>query len=139
MHLIFRKYFLFFMLICTLFHSVFTIIITLHFSKQQEILKYCPSLHKVTKSVCTGTRAIVRTLPSGHISDEAWEKVVCHRTWRPSRNDLRPILTRGAREDSRVCRGVLRFVGVNLQQVRIEYKITMLVCMTTQVCHKSKF
>lgn len=108
-------------------------------SKQSEILKYYPSFHKMTKSVCTGTRAIVRTLPSGRISEEAWEEVVCHRTWQPSKNDMWPILMRGVGEDFRVCRGMLRFVGVKLQQVRIEYTNTLLVCMSTKMCHKTRF
>uniref|UniRef100_A0A4W6D086 Phosphoinositide phospholipase C n=1 Tax=Lates calcarifer TaxID=8187 RepID=A0A4W6D086_LATCA len=73
---------------------------------------------KVTKSVCTGTRAIVRTLPSGRISEEVWEVVVRHRIWQPSKVDIGPILMRGIGEDLRACGGMLRFVGVKLQFYR---------------------
>ncbi|KAM9837938.1 1-phosphatidylinositol 4,5-bisphosphate phosphodiesterase epsilon-1 [Aulostomus maculatus] len=72
---------------------------------------------KVTKSVCTGTRAIVRTLPSGHISEEAWKAVVCHSTWQPNKNNLWPVLLCCLREHFRVCRGMLRFIGVKLCKV----------------------
>ncbi|KAK5850867.1 hypothetical protein PBY51_001706 [Eleginops maclovinus] len=72
---------------------------------------------KVTKSVCTGTRAIVRTLPSGRISEEVWDVVVNHWIWKPSKKDLWPIVTRGMGEESKVCREILRLVGVELQQV----------------------
>ncbi|XP_044033879.1 1-phosphatidylinositol 4,5-bisphosphate phosphodiesterase epsilon-1 isoform X3 [Siniperca chuatsi] len=69
---------------------------------------------KVTKSVCTGTRAIVKTLPSGRISEEV---VVYRRIWQPSKKDMWPILMRGVGEEVRVCRGILRFVGLKLPQV----------------------
>ena len=82
------------------------------------MLKYFPSFYKVTKSVCTGTRAIVRTLPSGRISEEVWEVVVYYRVWQPSKMDIWPILKRGLGEEFRVCRGMLHFVGVKLQKVR---------------------
>ncbi|KAM7381628.1 hypothetical protein PAMA_012464 [Pampus argenteus] len=78
------------------------------------VRRFCKNNQTMTKSVCTGTRAIVRTLPSGRISEEAWEEVVCHRTWQPSKNDMWPIVTRCVREDFRVCRGMLRLVGVKL-------------------------
>lgn len=82
------------------------------------MLKYFPSFRKVTKSVCTGTRAIVKTLPSGHISEEVWDVVVYRRIWQPSKKDMWPILMRGLGEEFRICREILRFVGVKLQQVR---------------------
>lgn len=82
------------------------------------MLKYLPSFHKMTKSVCTGTRAIVKTLPSGHISDEVWEVVDYHRIWRPNKKDIWPILMRCVGEEFRVCREILRLVGVKQQQVR---------------------
>lgn len=72
----------------------------------------------MTKSVCTGTRAIVKTLPSGHISEEIWEVVVVRGRWRPSKKDISPILTRGAREEPSVCREMIRFLGLKLQKVR---------------------
>ncbi|XP_058477625.1 1-phosphatidylinositol 4,5-bisphosphate phosphodiesterase epsilon-1 [Solea solea] len=72
---------------------------------------------KVTKSVCTGTRAIVRTLPSGCISEHVWEKVIYRRIWKPTKEDMWPILTRGMGEDFRICRGMLRFVRVKPEQV----------------------
>ncbi|XP_033975250.1 1-phosphatidylinositol 4,5-bisphosphate phosphodiesterase epsilon-1 isoform X1 [Trematomus bernacchii] len=81
------------------------------------VRRFCKNNIKVTKSVCTGTRAIVRTLPSGRISEEVWDVVFTHRIWKPSKKDLWPILTRGMEEEFRVCREILRFVGVKLQQV----------------------
>uniref|UniRef100_A0A3B5B5Z6 Phosphoinositide phospholipase C n=1 Tax=Stegastes partitus TaxID=144197 RepID=A0A3B5B5Z6_9TELE len=68
----------------------------------------------VIKSVCTGTRAIVRTLPSGRISEDVWMVVVDHRFWVPSKKEIWPILMRGMGEEFRSCRGMLRFVGVKL-------------------------
>ncbi|XP_033962610.1 1-phosphatidylinositol 4,5-bisphosphate phosphodiesterase epsilon-1 isoform X2 [Pseudochaenichthys georgianus] len=81
------------------------------------VRRFCKNNIKVTKSVCTGTRAIVRTLPSGRISEEVWDVVFTHRIWKPSKKDLCPILTRGMEEEFRVCREILRLVGVKLQQV----------------------
>ncbi|XP_038591439.1 1-phosphatidylinositol 4,5-bisphosphate phosphodiesterase epsilon-1 isoform X2 [Micropterus salmoides] len=72
---------------------------------------------KVTKSVCTGTRAIVKTLPSGRISEEVWEVVAYRRIWQPSKKNIWPILMQVVGEEVRVCRGILRFVGVKLHQV----------------------
>lgn len=69
----------------------------------------------MTKSVCTGTRAIIRTL---RISDEVWDVVVYHRTWKPREKDMWLVLMRGVGEEFRVRREMLRFVGVKLQQVR---------------------
>ncbi|XP_035468338.2 1-phosphatidylinositol 4,5-bisphosphate phosphodiesterase epsilon-1 isoform X3 [Scophthalmus maximus] len=81
------------------------------------VRRFFKNNQKVTKSVCTGTRAIVRTLPSGHISEEVWEVVVHHRIQRPSKTDTWPILMRRVVEEFGVCRGMLRFVGAKLQQV----------------------
>uniref|UniRef100_A0A8C3ISJ8 Phosphoinositide phospholipase C n=1 Tax=Chrysemys picta bellii TaxID=8478 RepID=A0A8C3ISJ8_CHRPI len=39
------------------------------------IRRFCKNDKEVKKSVYTGTRAIVRTLPSGHIGDVAWDYV----------------------------------------------------------------
>ncbi|XP_041117060.1 1-phosphatidylinositol 4,5-bisphosphate phosphodiesterase epsilon-1-like isoform X3 [Polyodon spathula] len=39
------------------------------------VRRYYKNNREVKKSVYTGTRAIMRTLPSGHIGDEAWESV----------------------------------------------------------------
>ncbi|XP_034564652.1 1-phosphatidylinositol 4,5-bisphosphate phosphodiesterase epsilon-1 isoform X2 [Notolabrus celidotus] len=80
------------------------------------VRRYFKNNQKVTKSVCTGTRAIVRTLPSGSISEEVWELVAHRRLWQPSKTDLRPILMCTVREEVRVCRGMLRIVGDKLQQ-----------------------
>ncbi|XP_069373582.1 1-phosphatidylinositol 4,5-bisphosphate phosphodiesterase epsilon-1 isoform X1 [Paralichthys olivaceus] len=81
------------------------------------VRRFFKNNQKVTKSVCTGTRAIVRTLPSGRISEEVWEVVVHHRIWQPSKKEMWPILTRGMGEEPRVCREMLRFVGIKRQQV----------------------
>ncbi|XP_067343734.1 1-phosphatidylinositol 4,5-bisphosphate phosphodiesterase epsilon-1 isoform X4 [Channa argus] len=79
------------------------------------VRRFFKNNQKVTKSVCTGTKAIVRTLPSGHISEEVWEVVINHTIWQPSRKDMSSILMH--EEQFRVCNGMLRFVGVKLQQV----------------------
>uniref|UniRef100_A0A3Q3MAA6 Phosphoinositide phospholipase C n=1 Tax=Mastacembelus armatus TaxID=205130 RepID=A0A3Q3MAA6_9TELE len=76
------------------------------------VRRFCKNNKKVTKSVCTGTRAIVRTLPSGHISEEVWEVVAYHKTWQPSKKDLWPILMSGVGEEFKVCARMLRFVSV---------------------------
>ncbi|CAB1434449.1 unnamed protein product [Pleuronectes platessa] len=80
------------------------------------VRRFFKNNQKVTKSVCTGTRAIVRTLPSGHISEEVWELVVHRRMCRPSKKEIWPILTRGVGEELRVCRDVLRLVRIKPQQ-----------------------
>uniref|UniRef100_A0AAQ5ZRG0 Phosphoinositide phospholipase C n=1 Tax=Amphiprion ocellaris TaxID=80972 RepID=A0AAQ5ZRG0_AMPOC len=81
------------------------------------VRRFFKNNQKVTKSVCTGTRAIVRTLPSGRISEDVWMVVVDHRFWVPTKKDIWPVLMRGMGEGFRVCRGMLCFVGVKLQQV----------------------
>lgn len=73
----------------------------------------------MTKSVCTGTRAIVKTLPSGRISEEVWELVDSHGSRRPSRREVWPILRRlVGGEEFRVSREMLRLVRVELHLVR---------------------
>ncbi|XP_041830274.1 1-phosphatidylinositol 4,5-bisphosphate phosphodiesterase epsilon-1 [Melanotaenia boesemani] len=79
------------------------------------VRRFLRNNQKVTKSVCAGTKAIVRTLPSGRISEDVWGVVVDHRFWRPSKNDIWPIVIRG--EEFRGCRGMLCFIGVKLLQV----------------------
>ncbi|XP_069011677.1 1-phosphatidylinositol 4,5-bisphosphate phosphodiesterase epsilon-1 [Embiotoca jacksoni] len=81
------------------------------------VRRFYKNNQKVTKSVCTGTRAIVRTLPSGCISEDVWGVVVYHRFWLPNKKDILPILVCGLGEEFRCCRGMLRFVGVKLRQV----------------------
>ncbi|KAF6735361.1 1-phosphatidylinositol 4,5-bisphosphate phosphodiesterase epsilon-1 [Oryzias melastigma] len=79
------------------------------------VRRYFKNNQKVTKSVCAGTIAIVRTLPSGHISEDVWGIVVDHRSWHPSKKDVWWILQRG--EEFRGCRGILGFNSAKLQQV----------------------
>ncbi|XP_026206755.1 1-phosphatidylinositol 4,5-bisphosphate phosphodiesterase epsilon-1 isoform X2 [Anabas testudineus] len=81
------------------------------------VRRFFKNNQKVTKSVCTGTRAIVRTLPSGHISEEVWDVVVHHRTRRLSKKDMWSVLMCGWVEEFRVRKDMLRFAGVKLQQV----------------------
>nr|XP_057918195.1 1-phosphatidylinositol 4,5-bisphosphate phosphodiesterase epsilon-1 isoform X3 [Doryrhamphus excisus] len=81
------------------------------------VRRFFKNNQKMTKSVCTGTRAIVRTLPSGHISEEAWEKVVCYLTWRPSKKDIRPIRMRHVGEHRRICTTMLQFVWTKMHKV----------------------
>uniref|UniRef100_A0A673AZE3 Phosphoinositide phospholipase C n=1 Tax=Sphaeramia orbicularis TaxID=375764 RepID=A0A673AZE3_9TELE len=71
------------------------------------VRRFFKNNQKMTKSVCTGTRALVKTLPSGHISEEAWEMVIRHRTWRPTKTDVWPALSCSVREHFRVCRDML--------------------------------
>ena len=74
-----------------------------------------PSLSpQVSKPVCTGTRAIVRALPSGRPSTEVWRQVVQHQSSRPVRELVWGVLVRLRAEGERlnVCRGMRRFVGV---------------------------
>ncbi|XP_020567543.2 1-phosphatidylinositol 4,5-bisphosphate phosphodiesterase epsilon-1 isoform X4 [Oryzias latipes] len=79
------------------------------------VRRFFKNNQKVTKSVCAGTIAIVRTLPSGHISDDVWGIVVDHRCWHPSKKDVWSVLQRG--EELRGCRGILHFDKAKLQQV----------------------
>ncbi|XP_076007670.1 1-phosphatidylinositol 4,5-bisphosphate phosphodiesterase epsilon-1 isoform X2 [Genypterus blacodes] len=81
------------------------------------VRRYFKNNQKMTKSVCTGTRAIVRTLPSGRISEETWEVVVHNRTLQPSKEELWPVLTRGTPESRSVCRAMRRLVGIKLRKV----------------------
>lgn len=71
---------------------------------------------KVKKTVCTGTRAIVRTLPSGRISEETCHKVMSHWSWRPTKDQVWPLLNCAVQEDFSVRRDMLRFT-VSLQKV----------------------
>lgn len=59
--------------------------------------------------MCTGTRAIVRALPSGRISEEVWEVIGSYRNWQTSKKEIRPILC-GMKEEFRVCREMQRLV-----------------------------
>ncbi|XP_041670988.1 1-phosphatidylinositol 4,5-bisphosphate phosphodiesterase epsilon-1 isoform X2 [Cheilinus undulatus] len=81
------------------------------------VRRFFKNNQKVTKSVCTGTRAIMKTLPSGRISEEVWELVVYHRIQQPNKTNLSVILMCSVREEIRVCRGMLRCVGDKPQQV----------------------
>ncbi|XP_051523152.1 1-phosphatidylinositol 4,5-bisphosphate phosphodiesterase epsilon-1-like [Myxocyprinus asiaticus] len=45
------------------------------------VRRYLKNNQKIKKTVCTGTRAIMKTLPSGHISERVWETAcgkTCH-------------------------------------------------------------
>ncbi|XP_077406391.1 1-phosphatidylinositol 4,5-bisphosphate phosphodiesterase epsilon-1 isoform X2 [Vanacampus margaritifer] len=83
------------------------------------VRRFFKNNQKMTKSVCTGTRAIVRTLPSGRISEEAWEEVAAVRRliWRPGRKEISPILRRRVGEDLRVREGMLHFVWARMREV----------------------
>ncbi|XP_028422909.1 1-phosphatidylinositol 4,5-bisphosphate phosphodiesterase epsilon-1 isoform X3 [Perca flavescens] len=81
------------------------------------VRRFFKNNQKMTKSVCTGTRAIVKTLPSGRISEEVWDVVVNRRLWPPSKKNMWPIVMRVMGEEFRVCKEMLHFVGVKLQQV----------------------
>uniref|UniRef100_A0A3P9CDJ3 Phosphoinositide phospholipase C n=1 Tax=Maylandia zebra TaxID=106582 RepID=A0A3P9CDJ3_9CICH len=86
------------------------------------VRRFCKNNQKVTKSVCTGTRAIVRTLPSGLISEDVWAVVVHYRCWTPSKEDTWLTVKRGMGEDFRRCKEMLRFAGLKLHQVREFYR-----------------
>ncbi|XP_051925269.1 1-phosphatidylinositol 4,5-bisphosphate phosphodiesterase epsilon-1 isoform X2 [Hippocampus zosterae] len=81
------------------------------------VRRFLKNNQKVTKWVCAGTRAIVRTLPSGRISEEARRDVIRRPTWPPGDKDVPPMPPRRAGEDLRVCRGLLRFVRAKMCQV----------------------
>uniref|UniRef100_A0A672JCE2 Phosphoinositide phospholipase C n=1 Tax=Salarias fasciatus TaxID=181472 RepID=A0A672JCE2_SALFA len=51
------------------------------------VRRFFKNNQKVTKSVCTGTRAIVKTLPSGHIAEDARVVAVHHKLWLPNTRD----------------------------------------------------
>lgn len=71
--------------------------------------------------MCTGTRAIVRALPSGHISEEVWEVVGSFRNMQPRKKEIWPIVLCGMKEEEfRVCREMQRLVwpGIMDQMVR---------------------
>ncbi|KAM9425854.1 uncharacterized protein KZ484_014140 [Pholidichthys leucotaenia] len=78
------------------------------------VRRFYKNNQKMTKSVCTGTRALIRTLPSGCISVDVLAVVVYYMSWKPSKKDFWPNLKRC--EELRDCRGILRFVGVKLFQ-----------------------
>ncbi|KAM9716498.1 1-phosphatidylinositol 4,5-bisphosphate phosphodiesterase epsilon-1 isoform 3-T6 [Menidia menidia] len=80
------------------------------------VRRFYKNNQKVTKSVCAGTKAIVRALPSGHISEEVWGIVVDRRFWHPNKEDCWPVLMRG--EEFRACRGMLWSVKADLQQIQ---------------------
>lgn len=101
-----------------LFQHFIFLTVFLIYSLLQNNEKMLSFFQKMTKSVCAGTRAIVKTLPSGHISEEVWGVVDYHRIWRPNKKDICPNLRRCAREESGVCRDMRRLVGANQQQVR---------------------
>ncbi|CAL8259792.1 unnamed protein product [Arctogadus glacialis] len=78
------------------------------------VRRFFKNNQQVSKPVCTGTRAIVRALPSGRPSTEVWRQVVQHQSSRPVRELVWGVLERLRAEGERlnVCRGMRRFVGV---------------------------
>ncbi|KAJ8264365.1 hypothetical protein GJAV_G00148300 [Gymnothorax javanicus] len=54
------------------------------------IRRYYKNNREVKKSVCTGTRAIVRTLPSGHIGKRGW-LAVCRRSSHAREGRISPV------------------------------------------------
>ncbi|XP_077481410.1 1-phosphatidylinositol 4,5-bisphosphate phosphodiesterase epsilon-1 isoform X1 [Stigmatopora argus] len=81
------------------------------------VRRFFKNNQKMTKSVCTGTRAIVQTLPSGCISESSWDRVACRLAWRPSKRDILPILRRHEGEDLRICKGMLHFAWIQMHKV----------------------
>ncbi|XP_051968281.1 1-phosphatidylinositol 4,5-bisphosphate phosphodiesterase epsilon-1-like isoform X2 [Xyrauchen texanus] len=83
------------------------------------VRRYLKNNQKIKKIVCTGTRAIVRTLPSGHISERLWE-TICGKTCH-----LRDRRTHQARGYSRalqaiqlqVSRALLTYPGVRFAEI----------------------
>lgn len=98
--------------------NIFKQLINQLYFKALEVISTASLFHKVTKSVCTGTRAIVRTLPSGLISEDVWAVVVHYRCWTPSKEDTWLTVKRGMGEDFRRCKEMLCFAGLKLHQVR---------------------
>uniref|UniRef100_A0A3Q1JCE7 Phosphoinositide phospholipase C n=1 Tax=Anabas testudineus TaxID=64144 RepID=A0A3Q1JCE7_ANATE len=93
------------------------------------VRRFFKNNQKVTKSVCTGTRAIVRTLPSGHISEEVWDVVVHHRTRRLSKKDMWSVLMCGWVEEFRVRKDMLRFAGVKLAVTAVAMATCLWFCI----------
>uniref|UniRef100_A0A8C7Z1X6 Phosphoinositide phospholipase C n=1 Tax=Oryzias sinensis TaxID=183150 RepID=A0A8C7Z1X6_9TELE len=91
------------------------------------VRRFFKNNQKVTKSVCAGTIAIVRTLPSGHISDDVWGIVVDHRCWHPSKKDVWSVLQRG--EELRGCRGILHF-----DKAKLHYGLSLCVLSSSSSC-----
>ncbi|XP_057681356.1 1-phosphatidylinositol 4,5-bisphosphate phosphodiesterase epsilon-1 isoform X1 [Corythoichthys intestinalis] len=98
------------------------------------VRRFFKNNQKMTKSVCTGTRAIVRTLPSGRISESCWDRVVCRLTWRPNKKDILPILTPRKGEDLRICKVMLHNVWIQMCKVAQNVAIGVALDLT----HPSK-
>ncbi|XP_056881029.1 1-phosphatidylinositol 4,5-bisphosphate phosphodiesterase epsilon-1 isoform X2 [Takifugu flavidus] len=89
------------------------------------VRRFYKNNQKMTKSVCTGTRAIVRALPSGHISEEVWKSVGSYRNWRPTKKEIGPILMCGRRkkDEFRVCREMQRLVWPGIMDQMVTYYV----------------
>ncbi|KAL7857544.1 hypothetical protein SRHO_G00164430 [Serrasalmus rhombeus] len=84
------------------------------------VRRYLKNNRKVTKMVCPGTRAIVRALPAGCISEKAWQ-AVCRRTPLLSEMCTFAAYCRYSREcqgvQLQVSRTVLLYPGVRLAEL----------------------
>uniref|UniRef100_A0A4W5MYJ5 Phosphoinositide phospholipase C n=1 Tax=Hucho hucho TaxID=62062 RepID=A0A4W5MYJ5_9TELE len=83
------------------------------------VRRYYKNNRKVEKSVCTGTKAIVRFMLSGHIAERAWE-AVCKRTCHQSERPIVSVRGHGAGPlavSLRGYRGLLRYPGARLSEI----------------------
>ncbi|XP_028331873.1 1-phosphatidylinositol 4,5-bisphosphate phosphodiesterase epsilon-1 isoform X7 [Gouania willdenowi] len=79
------------------------------------VRRFYKNNRKVTKSVCTGTRAIVKTLPSGCISENVLIFLVCYKSRVRSKEDLKLFLTNCVEEGFKERKEILRLVGIKLK------------------------
>ncbi|XP_030630952.1 1-phosphatidylinositol 4,5-bisphosphate phosphodiesterase epsilon-1 [Chanos chanos] len=83
------------------------------------VRRYLKNNQKIKKTVCTGTRVIVRKLPTGHISERAWESV-CGKTCHPAVRHLQTASVQTRVPLSlllQVSKALLTYAGVRFTKV----------------------
>uniref|UniRef100_W5KBX6 Phosphoinositide phospholipase C n=1 Tax=Astyanax mexicanus TaxID=7994 RepID=W5KBX6_ASTMX len=88
------------------------------------VRRYLKNNKKITKMVCSGTRAIVRTLPTGHVSERVWV-VVFRRTADRREGCALAAYCRYSRErhavQLQVSRALLIYPGLRLAQLQLAF------------------
>ncbi|XP_016096195.1 1-phosphatidylinositol 4,5-bisphosphate phosphodiesterase epsilon-1 [Sinocyclocheilus grahami] len=79
------------------------------------VRRYLKNNQKIKKTVCTGTRAIVRTLPTGCFSDRIWESV-CGKTCQLG-NEARGYSRALQAIQLQVSRALLTYLGVRFAEI----------------------
>uniref|UniRef100_A0A673N934 Phosphoinositide phospholipase C n=1 Tax=Sinocyclocheilus rhinocerous TaxID=307959 RepID=A0A673N934_9TELE len=97
------------------------------------VRRYLKNNQKIKKTVCTGTRAIVRTLPTGCISDRVWESV-CGKTCHLG-DDARGYSRALQAIQLHVSRALLTYPGVRFAEVRSIYLLTSYLPTDTYISH----